>query len=120
MKFPSLSSVKTTLTKAIEKPSLATIAPVMAGALMLTPAGLAVGGAVLAVEHKDAIKSTLGKAVTEVKKDTKAVVTTVEHVAVKGAHVVEKGAKSVASGMQNMMYMGMAVGGIVVLMMILK
>jgi hypothetical protein len=117
MKFPSLSAAKTTLTKAIEKPSLATLAPVLGGALMLVPA---VGVTVLAIEHKDAIKSTLGKAVTEVKKDTKAVASTVEHVAVKGAHVVEKGAKSVASGMQNMMYMGMAVGGIVVLMMILK
>ena len=117
MKFPSLSSAKTTLTAAVKKPSLATLAPVMAGALMLVPA---VGVTVLAIEHKDAIKTTLGKAVTEVKKDTKTVTNTVEHVAVSGAKVVEKGAKSVASGMQNFMYMGMAVGGIVVLMMILK
>lgn len=120
MKLPNFSSAKTTLTKAVTKPSLATIAPVMAGALLLTPVGLGVAGVVVAVEHKDAIKSTLGKAVTEVKKDTKVVASTVEKVAVKGAHVVEKGAKSVVSGMQNMMYMGMAVGGIVVLMMILK
>jgi hypothetical protein len=119
MKFPSLPSAST-LTAAVKKPSLATIAPVVAGALMLTPAGLVAGGAVMAVEHKDAIKTTLGKAVTEVKKDTKVAVSTVEKVAVSGAKVVEKGAKSVVSGMENFMFMGLAVGGIVVLMMILK
>jgi hypothetical protein len=98
MKFPSLPSVKSTLTAAVKKPSLATIAPVMAGALMLVPA---VGVTVLAIEHKDAIKTTLGKAVTEVKKDTKVAASTVEKVAVTGAKGVEKGAKSVASGMQT-------------------
>jgi hypothetical protein len=120
MKFPSLSSAKNTLTTAVKKPSLATIAPVVAGALMLTPAGLAVGGAKMAIEHKDAIKTTLRSAAHEIKKDVKVVVSTVEKGAVTGAKVVGKGVKSVGSGLTNMLYIGAGVGGLVVLMMILK
>ena len=120
MKFPSLSSVKSTLTTAAQKPSLKTLAPVVAGALMFTPAGLAVGGAALAIEHKDAIKSTLGSAAKEIKKDTKVVVSTVEKGVVTGAKEVGKGVKSVGSGMTNILYIGAGVGGLVVLMMILK
>ena len=118
---PSISSVKSTLHTAVTKPSLASVAPVLAGLAMMTPAGAVVGvGAVLDVEHKDAIKSTLGHAVTTVEKDSKATVNTVEKVAVKTGTVVAHEAKSVASGMQNFMYMAMGVGGLVVLMMVLK
>lgn len=120
-KVPTVTAVKSTLQTAVTKPSLKTVAPVLAGLAMMTPVGAVVGvGAVLAVEHKDAIKTTLGSAVKTVKNEAKVVGSTVEKVAVTGAKTVAKGAKSVASGMQNFMYMAMGVGGLVVLMMVLK
>ena len=119
-KLPSVAAVKTTLHTAVSKPSLATVVPVLAGVAMLTPVGAVAGATVLAVQHKDEIKSSLGHAATTVKNGGKTAVSTVEKVAVKTGTVVAHGAKSVASGMQNFMFMAMGVGGIVVLMMILK
>ena len=115
------SSIKSTLTTAVTKPSLKTVMPVVAGLAMVSPIGAAaVIGGTLAVEHKDAIKSTLGTAATTIKNDTTKAATTVEKVAVTGAKEVEKGAKAAANGVQNMMYMGLAAGGLVVLIMLLK
>ena len=111
MKFPDF---KTTLTNVVQKPSLKSIA---AAALLVTPVGLA---ATVAYDNKDAIKSTLGHAAVVVKEEAKVVGDTVKKDVVSVAKVAEKGVKSVAGGMQNMMYMGMAAGGIVLLIMILK
>jgi hypothetical protein len=111
MKLPNF---KTTLTNVVQKPSLKTIA---GAALLFTPVGLA---ATVAYDNKDALKSTLGHAAVVVKEKAEVVGDKVERGVVAGVHVVEKGAKSVTSGLSNMMYMGMAAGGIVVLIMILK
>ena len=119
-KLPSVAAAKSTLHSAVSKPSLATVLPVLAGVAMLTPVGAVAGATVLAVQHKDEIKSSLGHAATTVKHGGKAAVNTVEKVAVKAGTTVAHGAKSVASGMQNFMFMAMGVGGIVVLMMVLK
>ena len=128
--LPSISAVKssavksltsvataahsTTLQTAIAKPSLLTVAK---AAVMVTPLGFA---ATEIIDHKTEIKSTLAPIMKEVKKDA----TVVGNGVKQGATTLEKGAvstvKSVASGMENMMYMAMGVGGIVVLMMILK
>ena len=112
--------LKSTLHTAVSKPSLATIAPVLMAAAMITPVGAVAGATVLAVQHKDEIKSSLGHAATTVSHGGKVAVNTVEKVAVKAGTTVAHGAKSVVSGMENFMYMAMGVGGIVVLMMVLK
>ena len=89
-------------------------------AAMITPVGAVAGATVLAVQHKDEIKSSLGHAATTVSHGGKVAVSTVEKVAVKAGTTVAHGAKSVVSGMENFMFMAMGVGGIVVLMMVLK
>ena len=75
-----------------------------------------VGAAVLAVEHKDQIKSTLGKAADTVKHEV--AVIKKETIAVAGA--VEKGVvkvgKVAVSGLGNMFTYGMiAIGGLILL-----
>jgi hypothetical protein len=111
MKLPNF---KTTLTNVVQKPSLKNV---VAAALLVSPVTLA---ATVAYDNKDAIKSTLGHAAVVVKEKAEVIGDKVEKVAVAGVHMAEKGVKSVAGGMQNMMYMGMAAGAIVVLIMILK
>lgn len=104
----------TTLQTAIAKPSLTSIAK---AAVMVTPLGFI---ATEVIDHRADIKSTLAPLAKEIKKD--AIV--VGNEAKKGATTIEKGVvsgvKSVASGMENMMYIAMGVGGLVVLMMVLK
>ena len=109
-----LPNFKTTLTNAVQKPSLKTIA---GAAVLFTPIGLA---GTIAYQNKTEIKSTLGHAAVVVKEEAKVVGDKIEKVAVAGVHVAQKGVKSVTSGLSNMMYMGMAAGGIVLLIMVLK
>ena len=120
MKLPSVAAVKSTLHTAVSKPSLAMALPVLAGVAVLTPVGAVAGATATAIKNKDEIKTSLGHAATTVKNGGKTAVSTVEKVAVKTGTVVAHGAKSVATGMQNFMFMAMGVGGIVVLMMVLK
>ena len=93
----------------------------------LTVAMPLVGAVVLAVENKDKIKSTLGKAadtvkkeVAVIKKETIAVAGAVEKKTIAVAGVVEKGVvkvgKVAVSGLGNMMTYGMiAIGGLILL-----
>jgi hypothetical protein len=105
----------------IPKPPIAVLAKVARAVTMATPAGLAVGlasAAVVAVAtHPDAVKSTLAKIGSEVKKDVGAAASTVGHAAV----VVGKEVKKDVGAMGNAMMMPLMIGGaLVVAFMLLK
>ena len=105
----------------IPKPPIALLAKVARVATMATPAGLAVGllstAAVAIATHPDAVKSTLGKIGSEVKKDVGAVTSTVGHASV----VVGKEVKKDVGAVGNAMMMPLMIGGaLVVAFLLLK
>ncbi len=110
--------VKNTITAAVQKPSLKTIA---AAALLATPIGL-VG--TVAVANSSQIKNTLASASAGIKNNTKvvatAVGTTVKKVETKVISGVKTADKAVSSVWSGMMMPLMVVGGLGVAFMLLR
>ena len=130
------------------KPNLINVAssnklPLIAKAIsMVTPVGAAVVVAGIAVQNKDVIKTTLGSAgstVSSVVKKVEAPISAVvkkgestlataaqkvESTVKSGASTLESGVKkvggAVVGGMENMLYIGIGGGCLVVLIMLLK
>ena len=97
----------TTLSKAIEKPNLAKLLPVLA---VVNPVGYV---AYQTVAHPDKVKSTISNIGGDIKKAAPVVASTIG----KGAHAVG----GVAKGAFNTIMMPlMVVGGLIVAMMVLK
>ena len=130
------------------KPSLISVAssnklPLVAKALsMVTPIGAAVAVGGLALQHKDLIKTTIGSAVNtafavvqKVENPIVAVVQKTESTLSSGAQKIESGVKTgvttlesgvkkvgggIVSGFENMIYIGIGGGALVVLILLLK
>lgn len=102
---PTLNKIETKVKEEIKKHPNASLV-----ALAVVNPVAAAG--VLAVQHKDEVKSTLSKIGAEVKKDVEIVKTGT----IKAVHTVEKVGKSAVSGFFNIYMYGMvALGGIILL-----